>query len=293
MKRYAITCASSYSYSSPAQHAYHMTRMVPVGGGQQKLLATSLDISPAPGRRGVNLDFFANPVDWFSIDDPHTELTLTMRAHIDVARPPSLLAPNESWETVADTAQSVRTLAPDSPAHFLRPTRRTQADAPLRIFAARHFGAGTPVGAALEAINSTIYAELCYDAQATDVDTSASQAFAKGAGVCQDFAHIMIAACRAVGIPARYVSGYIRTVPPPGQKRLEGADAMHAWVSVWTGRATGWVDYDPTNGCLVAEDHITVAVGRDYQDTAPVRGEVVGSGEQSHTVAVDVVELIG
>lgn len=126
---------------------------------------------------------------------------------------------------------------------------------------------------------------------ATDVSTTAIQAFALSAGVCQDFSHIMIAVCRSVGVPARYVSGYIRTLPPPGKPRLEGADAMHAWVSVWTGKEGGRLDFDPTNGVRVLDKHIAVAVGRDNEDTAPVRGEVVGSGSQSHEVSVDVVEL--
>ncbi len=291
MKRYAITCKSNYIYSSPAQHGYHMVRMVPVGDKDQQLISTKLDISPASGRRGVNLDFFSNPVEWFSLDDPHEQLHLTMTAQVQVARPPSFLVATDPWETVAQAAQMSRSLSADSPAHFLRPTPRTQADAPLRIFAARHFGPGTPVAAALESLNRTIQSDLTYDSAATQVETTANDAFAQGAGVCQDFAHIMIATCRQMGVPARYVSGYIRTTPPPGQPRLQGADAMHAWVSVWTGSSTGWVDYDPTNGCLVNEDHIRVAVGRDYQDTAPVRGEVVGSGEQSHKVAVDVEEL--
>ncbi|MFK7792643.1 MAG: transglutaminase domain-containing protein [Devosiaceae bacterium] len=291
MKRYTITSVSHYRYSHPATHGYHMARLVPSRRADQRLESADLSVEPPTSRHGVERDFFSNPVHWFSVDGPHEELVLTMRAQVQVARPPSLLVPSLDWQHVAGSAGGSTSLEPASPAHFLRPTLRTQADAALRIFAARHFGPGTPVGQAVDTLNQTIKAELTYDSEATDVDTTAIDAFAKRAGVCQDFAHIMIAACRAMGVPARYVSGYIRTAPPPGRPRLEGVDAMHAWVSVWMGPDSGWQDYDPTNGCAVGEDHITVALGRDYQDTAPVRGEVVGSGEQSHTVAVDVLEL--
>lgn len=291
MKLYAISSLSRYRYSSAASHGYHLARLMPLAGEGQSLERASLDVSPAPYHRGLERDFFGNQVDWFSLDGKHSDLVFTMNAQVRIARPPSLLTPTLSWEDAVSAAQRVNSLGPQSPAHFLRSTPRTLADAPIRDFAARFFTPGASVSDASLAMSKAIQSELRYDSGATDVETTASAAFQNGAGVCQDFAHIMIAACTSIGLPARYVSGYIRTNPPPGEPRLEGADAMHAWVSVWTGPVAGWIDHDPTNGCLVGEDHITVAFGRDYQDVPPIRGEVVGGGEQSHTVAVDVVEI--
>jgi transglutaminase-like putative cysteine protease len=290
MKRYAITSKSAYRYSAPASHSYHLTRLMPAQSRDQTVLQSGVEVAPSPAHEGAQSDFFGNTVQWFSLDQAHETISFTMRATVEVERSTPLLAPTINWEDAAASALKARRLDSESPAHFLRSTSHTVADAPLRIFATRFFHPGAPLDGAMLAMSKAIQCELRYDSKATTVETTAGAAFAAGAGVCQDFAHIMIAACRSAGIPARYVSGYIRTDPPPGQPRLEGADAMHAWVSVWMGPNAGWMDFDPTNGCRVGEDHIVVAAGRDYQDTPPVRGEVVGGGEQSHTVSVDVVE---
>lgn len=291
MKTYAITYKASYDYTARASRAMHMARLLPIATSEQEVNIASLDVHPTPDQSGAMADFFANPVRWFLIDSDHDDLTLTMKAQVRVHRQPNLLANARTWQDVAKEACGSNSLAPDSPVHFLQPLTATMMDAALRIFAARFFAPDVQLIEAVEALNRAIFQDLRYDAEATDVSTTAAQAFALSAGVCQDFAHIMIAVCRSVGVPARYVSGYIRTLPPPGKPRLEGADAMHAWVSVWTGKEGGWVDYDPTNGVKVLDEHITVAVGRDYDDTPPVRGEVMGGGSQSHEVAVDVIEL--
>lgn len=292
MKRYAIRATSTYTYQQTAGRGHHATRLLPADGGEQKVEASTLNVAPHSGQITSQFDFFGNHVNRFSIDSDHDTLTLAMEAQVQVARHPTFLISALSWEEVAQNARAQASLRGDSPAHYLRKTPVTTATMPLRLYGTQMFSPGRPIMETAFAMSAGIFETLRYDPQATDVTTKASEAFDRGAGVCQDFAHIMIALCRSSGIPARYVSGYIRTLPPPGENKLEGADAMHAWVSVWTGAQTGWVDYDPTNGILVGDDHITVAVGRDYTDTAPVRGEVVGGGAQSHKVAVDV-ELIG
>lgn len=268
-----------------------MARLLPLATPHQEVNTASLEVLPLPDQSGAMADFFANPVRWFVINSDHEDLTLTMKAQVRVHRQPNLLANALTWQSVADEVRMSASLAPESPVHFLQPSPVTMTDATLRTFAARFFTTGTALVVAIEALNKAIFEELRYDPEASDVSTTAIQAFALSAGVCQDFSHIMIAVCRSVGVPARYVSGYIRTLPPPGKPRLEGADAMHAWASVWTGKEGGWLDYDPTNGVRVLDEHIIVAVGRDNEDTAPVRGEVVGGGSQSREVSVDVVEL--
>ena len=157
---------------------------------------------------------------------------------------------------------------------------------------ARDAIAGAPtVLAAVEAVGRAIHATMRFDAKATDVDTPATEAFANRHGVCQDFTHVMISCLRGIGIPAGYVSGFLRTVPPAGQPRLEGADAMHAWVSAWVGAEMGWVEYDPTNQMWAGTDHIAIARGRDYDDVAPVRGAMRGAGGQESRQAVDVISV--
>lgn len=291
MKTYTVTYKTVYDYTARASRGAHMARLLPIATSEQEVNTASLEVHPMPDQSGAMADFFANPVRWFVIDSDHDDLTLTMTAQVRVHRHPNLLTNSRTWQDVADEVRGSKSLAPDSPVHFLQPSAATMADTALRSFADRFFTPNAQLIATIETLNTAIFEELRYDGEATQVTTTAAQAFSLGAGVCQDFAHIMIAACRCVGVPARYVSGYIRTLPPPGKPRLEGADAMHAWASVWTGKEGGWVDYDPTNGVKVLDEHITVALGRDYDDTPPVRGEVVGGGSQSHDVSVDVVEI--
>lgn len=291
MKTYSITYKAVYDYTARASRGSHMSRLIPMATPEQEVSMASLSVQPSPDQSGAMADFFANPTRWFVIDSEHEDLTLSMAAQVRVHRQHDLLANARTWRNVAEEARSSASLAPDSPVHFLQPSPVTAMDEALQRFTARFFSPERQLIPAVETLNTAIFTELRYDGEATDVLTTAAQAFELGAGVCQDFAHIMIAACRSVGVPARYVSGYVRTRPPPGKPRLEGADAMHAWISVWTGKEGGWVDYDPTNGVKVLDEHITAALGRDYNDTAPVRGEVIGGGSQSHDVSVDVVEL--
>ena len=185
----------------------------------------------------------------------------------------------------------VQSLAPASPHHFAAPSRRAAPDPAMTAFARDAIAGAPTVLAAVEAVGRAIHATMRFDAKATDVDTPATEAFANRHGVCQDFTHVMISCLRGIGIPAGYVSGFLRTVPPAGQPRLEGADAMHAWVSAWVGAEMGWVEYDPTNQMWAGTDHIAIARGRDYDDVAPVRGAMRGAGGQESRQAVDVISV--
>jgi len=194
------------------------------------------------------------------------------------------------FEQIRDEACRSATLEAESPAHFLFPSYCVPLDRDIADYAGESFAPGQPVLAGALDLMRRIHRDFTYHPGATDVSTPPADAFALKRGVCQDFAHIMICGLRSLGLPAAYVSGYLRTVPAPGEKPLEGADATHAWVSVWCGR-DGWRGLDPTNAIVAGEDHIILAIGRDYADVAPSEGMIVSSGHQKLSVAVTVVPV--
>jgi transglutaminase-like putative cysteine protease len=186
-----------------------------------------------------------------------------------------------------------RGLDGDAPHHFLGPSPRVAPTPETTAYAREQILPGMTAADAVRAVGLALHRDMKFDPDATNVDTPPSEAFARRHGVCQDFAQVMIAALRGIGIPAGYVSGFLRTDPPPGRPRLEGADAMHAWVRAWCGRQAGWTEYDPTNAVAAGTDHILVARGRDYGDVAPVKGVLRIAGEQKTEHAVDVVPVLG
>ena len=188
-----------------------------------------------------------------------------------------------------ELAFDTSTLGPEGPAAYLYPTRRTPNVAAISAYARASFPPGRPIMEAAADLMTRIRDDFTYDPEATDVSTPVLEAFEARHGVCQDFAHIMIVGLRGLGLPAAYVSGYLRTIPPPGQPRLQGADATHAWVSLWCGEGRGWIGFDPTNAILVENDHIILVMGRDYSDVAPIDGIILAPGIQTLTVEVDVV----
>ena len=185
----------------------------------------------------------------------------------------------------------VRDLGPESPVHYLAPSPLVPGNAAMTAFGRAQLRPGMATADAVQAISHALYEEMAFDPRATTVDTPAAEAFEKRHGVCQDFSHILIACLRGVGIPSAYVSGFLRTLPPPGKPRLEGADAMHAWVRAWCGSAVGWIEVDPTNDCRAGTDHIIVARGRDYSEVAPIKGVMRVAGEQTIRQAVDVLPV--
>jgi transglutaminase-like putative cysteine protease len=196
------------------------------------------------------------------------------------------------WESVRGETLESLDLGPHSPVHFIYPSRLVSLDPEIRDYVHVSFPPGRPVLAGAAEVMRRIKNDFAYELGATTVTTAPSMSFALRRGVCQDFAHIMISGLRGLGLPAAYVSGYLRTVPRPGAARLEGADAMHAWVMVWCGSA-GWWGLDPTNALIASDDHVVLAIGRDYADAAPIGGVVLGSGHQRLATAVDVIPVEG
>lgn len=290
--KYAIRLKITYDYPSAVNDARHLLRVRPRDGDGQTLQKMAVAIAPRPGEHAREVDFFGNGVDAIAFFAPQTELSVVMEATVTVERPPAPLAVTPGLGAVADDAFLTREAEGASPLHHLGPSRRIGPLPALAAYVAETFETERrPAGEAVMALTKRIRADFAYEPGSTSVGTSVAEAFAERRGVCQDFSHVMIAGLRANGIPARYVSGFLRTEPPKGQPRLEGADAMHAWVDAWLGEDIGWVGFDPTNGILAGDDHIVVAVGRDYSDALPIAGAFVTAGPQATDHFVDVVPV--
>ena len=287
---YEVSHVTRYTYAAIVELTNGVTRLTPVSDSHQSLERFELTTKPESVTSGQRVDPFGNHLTSFRIEQPHRELTITASSRVRVHRPP---IPFESmpWEGVAEESRATASLGSDSPALALYPSRRVTLFDDATSYARTSFSDGRPVHDAALDLSRRIRADFTYDPDATKVDTPAQEAFRRRRGVCQDFAHIMIAAVRGLGVPAMYVSGYIRTIPPPGKERLAGADASHAWVSVWCGPQMGWKDFDPTNAQAVQNDHIVVARGRDYSEAAPIESLVLSSGRHTLDVEVDVVPV--
>lgn len=285
---YTLRHLTTYRYGRPVRFARCALRLRPSDGEGQTLLESSLTITPSPRTRVVRRDYFGLDVVAVTIDAPHTELRVEALSRVAVDRPP-LPAPESGtpWEQVRENALIARSLAFDAPVHFLFPSARVALAPAITDYARASFPAGRSAYGGAFDLMRRIRADFKFDSRATDVRTPLAEAFALRAGVCQDFTHIMIAGLRGLGLPAAYISGYLRTIPPVGRPRLRGADASHAWVSVWCGDA--WYGFDPTNGIGMCDDHIVVARGRDYTDVSPIDGIVSSSGPQKLKVEVDVI----
>ncbi|PLP56922.1 transglutaminase [Mesorhizobium loti] len=287
---YDIRLNLHYDYEAAVGGGRHLVRVLPANlGGGQRVVAASLSFSPAPGERADFQDFFGSNVTAIAFREVHRTLDVRMSARVSVTRPETGLDVSLGIAGLAREIATVRSLEPDSPHHFLAPTDFADLDPAITAYA-RESGDGSVAATAADICNR-IRRDFTYDGTATDVQTRASDAFALKRGVCQDFSHVMISGLRGLGIPAGYVSGFLRTIPPAGQERLEGADAMHAWVRVWCGREAGWQEFDPTNGMRASNDHITVGYGRDYGDVAPIVGVLKTTGGQAGAQAVDVIPV--
>jgi transglutaminase-like putative cysteine protease len=283
--RQTTTCA----YASPVAHARHVLRLMPIHRTGQRVHVAALQIMPEPVHRREGQDFFGNRLTWMEIEEPHRTLTvkLAARVSVDAAAEPAASA-TPAWETVRDEAFATRDIGPLSPAHFLFPSRMVSLDPEIRDYTRESFPNGRPVLDAAIELMHRLNSDITYEFGATTVTTTPPMSFALRRGVCQDFAHIMISGLRGIGLPAAYVSGYLRSTPRDDATRLQGADAMHAWVMIWCGTEAGWIGLDPTNAILASDSHVVLAIGRDYTDVAPLDGVVVGSGAQRIDVAVSV-----
>jgi transglutaminase-like putative cysteine protease len=288
---YEVRQLMRLTYGSFVPVARHILRLQPVQGPGLEVLESEIRIEPAPAERTDGTDFFGNGITHFSVREPHNALSIESRAVIDLKPAPERAAASTpAWEGIRRAAASAGSLDALSPAHFLFPTRHVPIDDAIREYAQTSFTRGRPVLEATIDLMVRMRADFVYDRDATTVATPARAAFDLRRGVCQDFAHIMISGLRSLGLPAAYVSGYLRTDPRPGQARLQGADAMHAWVSVWCGEDAGWQGLDPTNALRAGIDHIPLGFGRDYSDVSPLDGVIVDAGSHSLAVAVDVAQ---
>lgn len=286
---YDVRQTTAYHYASPVSVAHHILRLTPIDRPHQRVYAAALEVSPNPVDRREGRDFFGNRVTSVTLKESHDLLKVTVRARIEVGREAAVdPATTPPWEMVRAAAFASADLSSHSPSHYLFPSRQVSLDPEIRDYCAASFPPRRSILEGAVDLMKRIKAEFVYEIGATTATTTPPMSFALRRGVCQDFTHIMISGMRSLGIPAAYVSGYLRTVQQPGQARLEGADAMHAWVLAWCGEGAGWIGLDPTNGILAGVDHVVLAIGRDYADVAPIDGVIVASGGQRLEVAVEV-----
>lgn len=289
---YDISLRISYSFGEFTASGSQILRVLPRElPGIQRVIASHLDFQPRATARVDGIDFFGNATVNASYRYVQHELCFTVHARVRRNQIVTSAAMPTRLGALADEIASYRGLDAYSPHHFIGQSQRIRRDTAIAAYAHAISRPDLPVVENVIAISNALHRDIAFDPEATDVKTPAGVAFAHRKGVCQDFTHIMITALRAMGIPAGYVSGFLRTIPPEGQPRLEGTDAMHAWVMAWCGAAAGWVEIDPTNGITVSSDHIVVAIGRDYHDVAPVSGILKTAGGQKTEQAVDVIAV--
>ncbi|RYF15564.1 MAG: transglutaminase family protein [Comamonadaceae bacterium] len=281
---------TAYDYVPMVRTAHHMAHLKPADNGRQRLLAHRLAIEPQPARRSETVDVFGNTRSFFSLPYAHDGLRVVADSLVSTApaEEPETSAP---WQEVAERMRYHRGASYDAAAEFAFASPYVPRDSAFTGYAQASFATGRPLLEAARDLMARIHADFEYAPAATDVNTPALEALALRRGVCQDLAHVMLGCLRSLGLPARYVSGYLMTQPPPGQPRLVGSDASHAWISVYVPGAEGagcWVDMDPTNDRAPGEDYVTLAIGRDYSDVSPVRGVIHGGSHHTLRVAVTV-----
>jgi len=277
-----------YQYGDTVTTSHHEARLAPRESEFQRTLSHELSVSPTPEARRRRFDYFGNRTVHFSLSDPHRSLEVRAASVVEVSpqRPP-LLSTTPPWESVRDRLRAdLRRDALDAYAMCFD-SPHVQVTREVSAYAGESFLRGRPVLEAVGDLMGRIYREFTYDPRATDVSTPLETLLRERRGVCQDFAHLAIGCLRSVGLPARYVSGYLLTRPPPGKPKLVGADASHAWFATFIPEY-GWVDFDPTNNLIPSDEHVTIAYGRDFADVTPIRGVILGGGQHELTVEVDV-----
>ncbi len=282
---YKLSHRTTYKYAHPVSFGNHVACLRPRVSARQQLLRTALDIRPTPSTLSERTDFFGNQLFFFTVQEPHRLLVVEALSEVLVTPDPlPALADPAPWEASLALAEGS---SPDarSASQFQFPSPRIPLRADFAAYARDSFLSGRPLREALRDLTTRIYQDFRFDSAATTVRTPVEEVFQKRRGVCQDFAHLQIACLRSLGLAARYVSGYLRTFPPPGKPRLIGADASHAWLSVFC-RDEGWLDTDPTNNLAPTDGHVTIAWGRDFSDVSPLRGLILGGG--GHTLKVEV-----
>jgi transglutaminase-like putative cysteine protease len=285
--QYLLSHRTTYTYASSVDSAHHIAHLRAREFVGQKVSSLSIVTAPEPALAVQHIDHFGNHIDIYRIDKPHQSFDIEVRAAIDVHFPdPPPASRTPKWENVRATLNGGGFPVPIEASEFVYDSPLVPFDPALRDYGAKSFTAGRPILEAASDLKRRIKADFEYHPGATDISTPLHEVFEGKAGVCQDFAHVMVAALRAHGLAAGYVSGYIRTVNSKEEMALRGSDASHAWVAVWCGETAGWVHLDPTNDLIASQDHVAVAWGRDFSDVSPLRGVILGG--ESHSYGVDV-----
>jgi transglutaminase-like putative cysteine protease len=290
---YSVRHRTTYTYGNHVAYSRLIAHLVPRATARQRPLTFDVDVKPWPVERSQRSDSFGNTTSWFTIDEPHDELEVVAQSQVAVEPIPAYLPEvSDAWEAVRRSFEFPLDPETRDVVQYVFDTPLTTTNAEVVAYAEASFRPGRPLLAAAIELNTRINTDFTYDGEATTTRSTVEQVFELRAGVCQDLAHVGIAAMRSLGLAARYVSGYLLTQPMPGHERLIGADASHAWFSVWI-PPYGWIDFDPTNDMLPSDEHITIGWGRDYGDVAPIHGIITGGSEHEVEVAVDVVPLAG
>jgi transglutaminase-like putative cysteine protease len=292
-QRYAVEHETRYAYTAPVSQSWQLARLTPRALPWQRLVSHSLQIEPGVDERRDEVDSFGNTVTHFGLHGAHRVLNVRMSCLVEVGergggeRSGAASAGTPRWEAVRESVRQDPQLDDMVPASMCEPTPLVPYSEAALIYALPSFVHDRPWFEAVTHLMHRIHADFEFEAGATTVSTSVDEVLYQRRGVCQDFAHLMLACLRGVGLPARYVSGYLLTDPPPGQPRLMGADASHAWVAAYA-PGHGWIEFDPTNDQLADNRYITLTWGADFADVVPLRGVILGGGEQRMEVEVSV-----
>ncbi|MDE3105342.1 MAG: transglutaminase family protein [Acidobacteriota bacterium] len=288
--RYKVTHRTAYRYNYPVSVGNHLACLRPRALATQRLESFTLNLSPVPGEVIEREDYYGNTLHLFSIQEPHRDLVVEAQSEVEVLATTPTYGSSVRWEEAAALLPQDHSTSGLDAYQFRFESPRIRLRSEFAGYARQSLTPARPLREGLLELTDRLHREFRFQPNATSVSTTVDEVFARRRGVCQDFAQMQIAMLRSLGLAARYVSGYLRTTPPPGQERLVGADASHAWISVYC-PGEGWLDLDPTNNVVPGTDHITVSWGRDFSDVSPLRGLILGGGVQALKVGVDVEEL--
>ncbi len=290
--KYRVRHITTYDYQDPVSVSHHVVRLTPRNLAHQTVEFSAIDVKPAPPvATTTHDDYFGNPVTAFTLQEPHERLAVEAASELEVLAPATPdFANSAPWEQVRDALPLDHSASALEAYQFVFDSQRISTKRELADYGGESFPPGRPLMEGALDLTGRINRDFRFDTNATEVTTPVETFFEKRRGVCQDFAHLQIACMRSLGLPARYVSGYLRTYPPAGKPRLVGADASHAWCAAWCPKS-GWIDFDPTNDCVPQDGHITVAWGRDYTDISPIHGVLLGGAHHTLHVSVDVLPL--
>jgi transglutaminase-like putative cysteine protease len=286
---YLVRHRTTYRYLQDVSYSCHLAHLRLRDTPGQHVFTTTVSLDPEPASRDMRADYFGNNCEWFTLDQPHALLEVLAESRVRVDPPPDRDGRlSESWETVRGLLEEAGDAEARDAVQFIFDSPLTSFTSDIAAYARKSFPPGQKLFIGAMDLMKRIHEDFRYDTTVTDATTPVDRVFEIRAGVCQDLAHVGIAAMRSLGLPARYVSGYLLTQPPPGMERMLGSDASHAWFSVWA-PPLGWIDLDPTNNVAVGEGHVTIAYGRDYGDVSPLNGIILGGHDHIIEVGVDVI----